>query len=56
MNSRDGIIGLAIGDAMGVPLKFMEREKLLENPVTDMTDVEYLIKKRVYGLRVHHLL
>lgn len=38
MNSRDGIIGLAIGDAMGVPLKFMEREKLLENPVTDMTD------------------
>lgn len=38
MNSRDGIIGLAIGDAMGVPLKFMEREKLLENPVTEMTD------------------
>lgn len=37
MNSRDGIIGLAIGDAMGVPLRFMEREKLLENPVTQMT-------------------
>jgi len=36
MNSRDGIIGLAIGDAMGVPLRFIEREKLLENPVTQM--------------------
>lgn len=36
MNSRDGIIGLAIGDAMGVPLRFMERNKLLEKPVTQM--------------------
>ena len=26
MNSRDGIIGLAIGDAMGVPVEFVERE------------------------------
>ena len=38
MNSRDGIIGLAIGDAMGVPLEFVQREKLLENPVTRMLD------------------
>lgn len=36
MNSRDGIIGFAIGDAMGVPVEFMEREKLLEVPVTQM--------------------
>ena len=46
MNSRDGIIGLAIGDAMGVPLKFMEREKLLENPVTEMTDGGIFNKER----------
>lgn len=38
MNSRNGIIGLAIGDAMGVPTKFMQREKLLDNPVFGMSD------------------
>lgn len=38
MNSRDGIIGLAIGDAMGVPIKFMQREKLLDSPVFCMTE------------------
>lgn len=36
MKSRDGIIGFAIGDAMGVPIEFVSREKLLENPVTAM--------------------
>ena len=38
MNSRDGIIGFAIGDAMGVPVEFMAREKLLQNPVTTMLE------------------
>ena len=38
MNSRDGIIGLAIGDAMGVPVEFVEREKLMNNPVTEMLE------------------
>lgn len=33
---KDGIIGHAIGDAMGVPVEFCIREKLLNNPVTDM--------------------
>lgn len=33
---KDGILGHAIGDAMGVPVEFCEREKLLQNPVTDM--------------------
>lgn len=30
------IIGHAVGDAMGVPVEFSIREKLLEHPVTDM--------------------
>lgn len=33
---RDGIIGHAIGDAMGVPIEFAMREKLLKHPVTKM--------------------
>lgn len=33
---RDGIIGHAIGDAMGVPVEFAIREKLLKHPVTKM--------------------
>ncbi len=36
MDSKNGIIGLAIGDAMGVPLEFCIREKLMQNPTTEM--------------------
>lgn len=36
MKSLDGILGLTIGDAMGVPLEFCMREKLMENPTTEM--------------------
>lgn len=31
-----GLLGFVVGDAMGVPTEFMIREKLFENPVTDM--------------------
>jgi ADP-ribosylglycohydrolase/TPR repeat protein len=31
-----GIIGLCVGDALGVPVEFESRESLQENPVTDM--------------------
>lgn len=34
---KDGIIGHAIGDAMGVPIEFESRSRLLENPITEMT-------------------
>lgn len=33
---RDGIIGHAIGDAMGVPVEFKDRESLMYNPVKEM--------------------
>lgn len=36
IDSRDGIIGLAIGDAMGVPLEFCIREKLMAHPTREM--------------------
>ena len=35
-DSKAGIIGLAVGDAMGVPIEFFKREDLLKNPVTTM--------------------
>ena len=31
-----GIIGLCVGDALGVPVEFVNRDKLKQNPVTDM--------------------
>lgn len=34
--TKNGIIGLAIGDAMGVPFEFCLREKLMQNPITEM--------------------
>lgn len=34
----DGIIGLSIGDAVGVPVEFVAREELKNNPVIDMRD------------------
>ena len=36
MKVKDGIIGLIIGDALGVPVEFSYREELMEDPVTDM--------------------
>ena len=33
---KDAIIGLAVGDAMGVPLEFKSREELQDNPTTEM--------------------
>lgn len=33
----DGLMGFAIGDAMGVPLEFQTRDELLKKPVTKMT-------------------
>ena len=32
----DGVIGFAIGDAMGVPIEFFKREKCLVNPLAEM--------------------
>ena len=36
MKVKDGIIGLIIGDALGVPVEFKYREDLKLNPVTKM--------------------
>ena len=33
---KDSIIGLAIGDALGVPVEFLSREQLALKPITDM--------------------
>ena len=33
---QDGILGLALADAMGVPVEFLSREALKASPVTDM--------------------
>ena len=34
----DGIIGLAIGDALGVPVEFKSRKEIAENPVVSMRE------------------
>lgn len=34
----DGMIGLAIGDALGVPVEFKTRQEIAENPVREMRE------------------
>jgi ADP-ribosyl-[dinitrogen reductase] hydrolase len=34
---KSTLFGVAIGDALGVPVEFSPREKLLQDPITDMT-------------------
>ncbi len=34
----DGIIGLAMGDAIGVPVEFINRQEIAENPVVSMRE------------------
>lgn len=36
LSCKNGILGFAIGDAMGVPNEFCHRDKLVEKPVTEM--------------------
>lgn len=36
IDSKSGIIGLAVGDAMGVPTEFCTRKELMQNPITEM--------------------
>ena len=36
MKVKDGIIGLIVGDALGVPVEFQSRESLKIDPVTKM--------------------
>ena len=36
MKVKDGIIGLVVGDALGVPVEFCSREDLIKYPVTGM--------------------
>ena len=31
---KDGMLGLIVGDALGVPVEFMSRTELMKNPVT----------------------
>ena len=44
MKVKDGICGLTVGDALGVPVEFSRREKLIENPVTGMRGYEMYYK------------
>jgi len=37
-NILSGIMGLVVGDALGVPVEFQDRENLRLNPVKDMRD------------------
>jgi ADP-ribosylglycohydrolase len=36
MKIKDGIVGLTVGDALGVPVEFESRAYLMDNPVTEM--------------------
>ncbi len=36
IKSENGIVGFAVGDALGVPAEFKSREELIQNPVTQM--------------------
>lgn len=33
---RDGIMGVLVGDALGLPVQFLSREEIKKNPVVDM--------------------
>lgn len=33
---KDALLGVAIGDALGVPVEFRDRSSILKNPVTEM--------------------
>lgn len=47
---RDSLIGFSIGDAIGVPIEFEDREKLMSSPVTKMQEYgSYDVPKGVWS-------
>ena len=38
----NGIMGLCVGDALGVPVEFVDRETLMKEPVVDMREYRHL--------------
>lgn len=39
----DGIMGVIVGDALGLPVQFQSRRELAKNPVTDMRGLAHLL-------------
>jgi ADP-ribosyl-[dinitrogen reductase] hydrolase len=35
-NIKSALFGIAVGDALGVPVEFKSRQSIKQNPVTDM--------------------
>ncbi len=44
---QDGVLGFAVGDALGVPVEFSRRETLIDRPVVDM--MEYGVHNQPKG-------
>ena len=54
---RDGIIGFALGNAMGIPVNGESRDDLLKNPVTNMIkSTKYDTKEGVWGFDTSQVL
>ena len=47
---RDGLLGLAIGDAMGLPLVDLDRDELLKSPIVDMVSFDPNIKEGTWSI------
>lgn len=47
---KGGLWGLIVGDALGVPVEFQDREELEKNPVIDMrSDGIHIINQKEHG-------
>ena len=45
----NGMMGLVVGVALGVPVEFMIREELKADPVIDMRNYEHMNSPKVLG-------
>ena len=46
---KGGLWGLIVGDALGVPVEFQDREELEKNPVIDMRSDGTHINQKEHG-------
>lgn len=47
---KNGMMGVVLGDALGMPIQFLPREELKKNPVKTMENILRPVRHLIWGI------